>query len=71
LTADRRAFVAIDEQNRICLVEIATGKERVLAKGREVLFAELASDGKTLYTLEKSRRTARAVITNYADNPPL
>jgi Tol biopolymer transport system component/predicted Ser/Thr protein kinase len=71
LTADRRAFVALDEQNRICLVEIATGKERVLANGRDVMYAELASDGKTLYTLEISRRTARAVITNYADLPPL
>jgi predicted Ser/Thr protein kinase len=71
LTADGRAFVAIDERNRICLVEIATGKERVLAKGWDVLYAVLSPDGKTLYALEKSRRTARAVITNYADLPPL
>jgi predicted Ser/Thr protein kinase len=71
LTADRRSFVAIDERNRICLVNIATGNERVLAKGRDVIYAVLSSDGKTLYTHEKSRRTARAVITNYADLPTL
>jgi predicted Ser/Thr protein kinase len=71
LTADRRAFVATDDRDRICLVEIATGKERVLAKNRDALFAVLSADGRTLYTLEKSRRTARAVITNYAELPPL
>jgi hypothetical protein len=71
LTADRRAFLAYDASNTIWRVEIATGKARALAKIPATYRPTLSPDGKTLYTIMDVRRTVRAVITNYADLPPL
>jgi hypothetical protein len=71
LTADRRSFVAQDDEDVMWLVSIADGRERKLAVVHNLVDAALSPDGKTLYTLDDLRRSQRALLSNYASLPRL
>jgi hypothetical protein len=71
LTADRRSFVAWDDDFMVWRVDVKTGQSQLLAQVRDLEGVLLSLDGKTLFTEVEIDRAQRAVLTNYTDLPPL